>query len=147
MTRTRGIVALAVAAACLVAPPVEAAKRKPVTSTYGVLLPVPYPVEGSGGAHCSEGIDGLSRDLRKVTLPAAVGQLKVTLSGFVGDWVVEIYDAKGRVLAYGAELNLTSGTRQATYKKKKSAKETITLAVCNLGGTPQAIVSRTFFYV
>lgn len=143
---TKTLLALAVAAGCLAAPPAEAAKRKPVTAQYTVLLPVPYPVEGSGGVHCAEGIDGLSRDLRKVTLPAAVGQLKVTLSGFVGDWVVEIYDAKGRVLGYGAELNLTSGTRQASYKKKKSAKETVTIAVCNLGGSPQALVTRTFFY-
>ncbi|HWL36590.1 MAG TPA: hypothetical protein VNQ77_10375 [Frankiaceae bacterium] len=144
---TRTLVAIAVAGAvALTGVPADAAKRKPVTRTYDVLLPVPYPVEGEGGVHCAEGIDGLSRDLRKFTLPAAVGQLKVTLSGFKGDWVVEIYDAKGRVLGYGAELNLTSGTRQASYKKKRSPKETVTIAVCNLGGTPQGKVVWTFTY-
>ena len=122
------------------APP---SKPKPTTGSYAVVIPVPYPMEGAS-AHCTEGYDSLTRNTTKLALPAHKAKLDVVVSGFAGDWVVEIFDDKGRVLATGASLDLTSGSRQATYKKKKAVKETVTVAVCNFGGTPQGQVKWTF---
>lgn len=134
------LVAAATAHAASAAPP---PKPKPLRGTYPVVIPVPYPME-SAGAHCTDGYDDLTRDVTKLALPAYQARLDVVVSGFVGDWVVEVLDEKGRVVATGAALDLTSGARKATYKKKKAVKETVTIAVCNFGGTPQGQVDWTF---
>lgn len=114
----------------------------PVTGTYDVVIPVPHPVE-DGGVHCNQGLDDLTRHTQSVTLPRA-GVLDVKVSGFLGDWVVEVYDAKGRVLAYGASLDLQSGVREAKWKKKKAGAEKVSIVVCNFGGTPAGKVAYRF---
>lgn len=124
--------------------PADATHRKPMSGTYDVLIPVPHPVEDAG-THCNQGVDPLSRASSQVALPD-LGELKVKVSGFVGDWVVEIYDAKGRVLAYGATLDLVSGVREAKWRKKKGAAEKVLIFVCNFGGTPRGTVSWSYTF-
>ena len=142
--RTRAALLLVALVAASAAVPAEAAKRKPMSGSYDVLIPVPYPMEGPS-AHCTEGYDALTRSATKVTLPD-LGELKVEVSGFVGDWVLEIFDAKGRVLATGANLDLTIGKRSAKYKKKRSGAETVSIVVCNFGGTPRGTVAWTYVF-
>lgn len=134
-------VALLVAA---VAPSADAGPRKPVKGAYDVLIPVPYPMEGPS-AHCTEGYDDLTRSVVAMKL-LGTGELKVIVSGFVGDWVLEIFDEKGRVLATGATLDLTVGAREAKWKKKRSGAEVVKIAVCNFGGTPSGTVSWSYVF-
>lgn len=138
------LVTAAAASVALAAPAATAAKPKPISGSYDVAIPVPYPMEASNGSHCADAPDTLSRDARQMKLPGYTGKLEIGVSGFVGDWVIEVYDAKGRVIATGASLDLTAGARKATYKKKKAPAETVTVMVCNFGGTPTGTVAWTF---
>lgn len=142
--RTRAALLLVALAASAHALPAEARHRKPLSGSYAVTIPVPFPVEGAT-AHCTEGVDALTRSATKVTIPET-GQLDVKVTGFTGDWVLEVFDAKGRVLATGASLDPTSGVRTAKWKKKKAGSETVTLTVCNYGGTPTGQVDWTFAF-
>lgn len=142
--RTRTALVTAAAAAVALAAPAGAAKPKPISGSYDVTIPVPFPMEASNGSHCADAPDTLSRDARQMKLPGYAGKLAIGVSGFVGDWVIEVYDAKGRVLATGASLDLTAGERSATYRKKKAPAETVTVMVCNFGGTPAGTVAWTF---
>ena len=144
---TPGVVlAATVATAALAAPAVAAPrpKPKPISGSYGVTIPVPFPMEAANGSHCADAPDTLSRDARKVTLLSVPGRLDLRVSGFTGDWVMEVVDAKGRIVATGASLDLTTGERKATYKKKRSGAEAVTVMVCNFGGTPTGTVAWTF---
>ena len=136
---------LAAALLAVVVPSADAAKRKPMSGTYSVTLPVPYPLEGSSGNHCTEGVDGATRAAKNFKFPAQ-GAFDATMRGFAGDWVMELYDSKGRLVATAASLDLTSGTRTLKWKKKRAGSETMTLAVCNFGGTPQATVQWKFVF-
>ena len=151
MTR-RIVPLLVIAAVALAGTPADAAKRKPkpkpkpkpIVQSWDVTLPVPN-LAWEGDSHCGEGVDNVSRATKAVTVGGA-GDMTVPLSGFLGDWVVEIFDAKGRVLAYGAELSLTGEERVAKWKKKRAGKENVVVAVCNYGGTPRAHVDLKFVY-
>lgn len=141
MRRLAALPVLTLATALGVAP-AGASHRGPVTESWEVTAPLPYPVEGT--SHCADGPEGLSKGSRVVVLPDA-GTLVVELSGFLGDWVVELFDDKGKLLAAGAELNPTetAPVRKATYKKgKRGAK--ITVVACNLGGGPTGSLTSTF---
>ncbi|HEV2888783.1 MAG TPA: hypothetical protein VGX28_00245 [Frankiaceae bacterium] len=145
--RTPGALAAAALVAAGLAMPAAAApgpKPKPVGGSYDVLIPVPYPMEASSGSHCADAPDTLSRDVRTMGLKSSPGRLDLRVSGFAGDWVIEVFDAKGRVVATGASLDLTSGERKATYKKKRSGTEALTVMVCNFGGTASGTVAWTF---
>ena len=142
--RARTVLLLAALVVASPSLPAEAATRKPLHGSYDVLIPVPYPME-SPGAHCTEGYDDLTRSATKMTLPSP-GELEVDVSGFVGDWVLEIFDAKGRVLATGANFDLVVGERSAKYRKKRAAAETVTIVVCNFGGTPHGTVGWTYVF-
>ena len=138
------LLAVTVAAACAASPALAAPKPKPISGSYAVAIPVPFPMEASNGSHCADAPDGLSRDSRHMKLPAYVGKLDVQVSGFVGDWVIEIYDAKGKLLAYAASSDYTSGVRKTSYKKKKAPVEPVTVMVCNYAGSANGTVAWTF---
>ena len=124
--------------------PAEAKHKKPVVVSYEVTAPVPYPVEDT--SHCTAGIEGTTKNTRLITLPDS-GVLQVELSGFLGDWVLELFDAKGRMLAQAAELDPTNTApvRKVTYKKGSKGQK-LQIAVCNVEGGPQAKVKYTFTY-
>ncbi len=132
----------AVLAAAAVALPAAAAHQPPMRESYSVTAPVPYPVDGA--SHCSEGVEGATKNTRKVKLPTR-GVLEVELSGFLGDWVLELFDAKGKMLAQAAELDPTNTApvRKVTYKKATPG-QVVKIAVCNVEGGPTAKVSYTF---
>lgn len=142
---TRWISAALLAAAVLAAPAAEAAKPKPkpISGSYDVTIPVPFAVEGEDGSHCKDAPESLSKNSRKLTL-APAGKLTVRVSGIVGDWVIELYDAKGNRVAYAAAIDPTSTERTLSYKKKSVAKMTYTVMVCNVAGGPKGHVQWTF---
>lgn len=138
------VVAAALAAPAAAAPAAAKPKPKPISGSYDVAIPVPYPMEAANGSHCADAPDTLSRDVTKLTLLSVPGRLDLTVTGFVGDWVIEVFDAKGKIVATGASLDLATGERKATYKKKRPGAESVTVMVCNFGGTPAGTVAWTF---
>lgn len=130
--------------AVLVASPALAGHKAPVKESYDVTAPVPYPVEDT--SHCTDGVEGMTKNTRAVTLPDR-GVLDVELSGFLGDWVLELFDAKGRMLGQAAVLDPTdtAPVRKVTYKKGTPGQE-VRIAVCNVNGGPRAKVAYTFTY-
>ena len=139
--RASVVVLIAVVA---IAAPAAATHKPPISESYDVTAPVPYPVEGA--SHCSDGIEGTTKNTKPVTLPDR-GVLQVELSGFLGDWVLELHDAKGRMLAQAAALDPanTAPVRKLTYKKAMQGQK-VKIAVCNLEGSPRAKVKYTFTY-
>jgi len=103
---------------------------------------VPYPVDGA--SHCTGGIEGTTKNTREIKLPSR-GVLEVELSGFLGDWVLELFDAKGKVLAQAAAFDPTNTApvRKVTYKKATPG-QLVKIAVCNVEGGPTAKVAYTF---
>lgn len=139
------LVAASLAAACLVAPAAEAKHRKPLSGRYDLTLPVPFPGESSSGSHCQDAPEGVSKDTRVLTLPAA-GQFKLTLAGYTGDWVVELTDAKGRLVGSAGGVSTGASTMSVSYRKKSAKSEKLTVAVCNYLGTPQGRVAWIFTF-
>lgn len=119
------------------------AKPKPVTKSWEVTA-VPFPMDAA--SHCKEGVEGVSRSTRQVTLPAR-GVLVAELTGFHGDWVLEVYDAKGRMVGQGySPLNPGStGAAKVTYKKGAKGQK-LSIAACNFAGGPTATAKYTFTY-
>ncbi|HVE62269.1 MAG TPA: hypothetical protein VNB94_00510 [Mycobacteriales bacterium] len=122
--------------------PASAGHQPPVRESYSVTAPVPYPVDGA--SHCTDGLEGMTKNTRQVKLPSR-GVLEIELSGFLGDWVLELFDAKGRLLGQAAELDPTNTApvRKVTYKKATPG-QLVKIAVCNVEGGPTAKVAYTF---
>lgn len=142
LTRLAACMSVAVLAA--LSAPASAGHQKPLSESYDVTAPVPYPVEDT--SHCTGGIEGTTKNTKAITLPDK-GVLKVDLSGFLGDWVLELFDAKGRMLAQSAVLDPanTAPVRSVTYKKATKGQQ-VKIAVCNVEGGPRAKVAYTFTF-
>ena len=136
--------ASALLAVVLLAVPAAATHKKPISESYDVTAPVPYPVDGA--SHCSEGVEGLTKNTRPFTFPDR-GVLAIELSGFLGDWVLELHDDKGRMLAQAAQFDPanTDPLRKLVYKKG-APKQQVSIAVCNVNGGPTAAVEYTFTF-
>ena len=119
-------------------------KPKPVTQSWEVTA-VPFPMEAAA-SHCKEGVEGVTRGTRAVTLPGR-GSLVAELTGFHGDWVLEVYDAKGRMVGQGySALNPGStGKAKVTFKKGLKGQK-LSIAACNFTGGPTATAKYTFTY-
>lgn len=139
----------ALATAALAAP-ADAAPRKPITKTYEATAPTPDFTNLEPNATytvCNQTVPQ-SWHLHVFTAPAP-GKLKVTLSGYVGDWDLLLTDSKGTQLAAGDLLEpgtpTTPAEESATLKIKK-AKTKINIIACNFAGGPTATVKYTFTY-
>jgi hypothetical protein len=141
----RALLAVTAAVTLVVAPTAaQAAKRKPVSGSYPVFIPVPYPNESASGSHCEDAPD-LSRDLRTFAFPGA-GKLKVALSGTVGDHVIELFDHRGRLVATAGAGPGVDVTNTLTYKKKSRGSEKLTVGICNFAGGPEGHVTWSFTF-
>lgn len=145
MTTTRWVAVVATAAAVLAAPPADAAKRKPMSGSYPLTLPVPYPGESADGSHCREAPDGLSKHVQRITVPAP-GRFTFRLTQVVGDWVIELHDTRGRMLASGASSDPVAPERKLTFRHRSRAKATYLVMVCNFTGGPQGHVAWTYVF-
>ena len=142
----RAVAAAVAGLAVAVASPAAAHHRRPITETYQVTAPVPYPGDFRSQEHCAVGVEGLTRDTRALTLPDR-GVLEVELTGFVGGWVIELYDVHGRMLEQGAKWEPTNPApmRKLSYLNTKPGQH-VRIAACNVEGTPRATVSYTFTF-
>lgn len=135
--------------------PASAAAKKPITKSVDVLAPVPDPSNwaGQGGVAgysvCAQRIPN-SFQTFEFKAPA-VGKLKVTLTGFYGDWDVLVTDAKGTEITAGGSSGLSTpaapsdGDESATTKVKK-AGTTYKITACNWAGGPTGKLTYTFTY-
>lgn len=140
------LVAAVVTAGLVVVPAAEAAKRKPMSGSYDVQLPVPFPAESASGSHCADAPDGLSRNMKTLTLPSS-GKLKVALSEYAGDWVIELFDARGTLLSSAAGNGApVDAEATLTYRKKSRASQKLTVGICNFAGGPDGHVAWTFTF-
>ena len=143
--RTRALVAAALVAAFVATPPAEAKHRRPLKGSYDVRIPVPFPGEAASGSHCEEAPDGVSRNMKTLTLPSS-GKLKVTLTEWVGDWVVELFDSKNNFLTSAGALSTGDTSISLNYRKKTRTSQKVTIGICNFAGGPDGHVDWTFTF-
>lgn len=141
---TRWIVAAALVAASVGGTAADAApkakKPKPWHRTYDVSLPQPWVVGSMGTAtDCSSAPAGPSKHVTTVTLTHA-GKLDAQLKGHVGEWFLEIYDAKGKLLTSASSI----GTGHVVGLRHKGGKQSYQVAVCNYAGGPNGTVTLTY---
>ncbi|HVE98416.1 MAG TPA: hypothetical protein VNA12_04475 [Mycobacteriales bacterium] len=142
----RAVAAVSAGLAIAVASPAAANHRRPISETYEVTAPVPYPGDFMSPEHCAAGVEGVTRDTHALTLPDR-GLLEVELTGFLGGWVVELYDAHGRLLEQGAEFDPTNPApaRKLSYQNARPGQH-LRIAACNVNGGPNATVRYTFTF-
>ena len=129
--------AVSFAASAQAAPPKSFSK----TVEFTDATPDPSGNAASGNEnHCSGQLPRETPIELKVPGP---GIVDVAISGFQGDWSLQIQDAKGEVMG-GADVNPPNEFETASVRLKKAA--TILIAPCNLAGTPQATVKIDYKY-
>ena len=72
----------------------------------------------------------------------AAGKLQVSISGFTGEWALELRDEKGRVLAE-QDVSIPE-LEKLTIKLRKPA--VVSIRPCNLAGGPDGLISLVFSY-
>jgi hypothetical protein len=138
--RTLALLVVATVAATA-APGLAAPKPKPITQEVPFTDATP---DYSGWAvgpdsHCA-GL--LPREAPHEFQVPAAGSLKVSISGFTGEWALDLRDAKGNVLAETDVL----APEQETLTIKLRRPGVVNIAPCNLAGTPEALISLVFTY-
>ena len=142
------LVAIALASSAAAAPHAMAKPKplpKPIHAHYTVTDATPNPVlEGTAGSYCHGATpgDALGDEKGYPIKVTGKGTFEGTLSGVVGDWVVEIRDAKGNTL-YGDDVNPPSSE---SYYLTVAKAGTYTIWACNSNGGPTATVDITFTY-
>ncbi len=132
-----------------VAPAVPAAAEpRPIRSTYAVTAPAPYVLYTDGGKFgrfgCDQGIEGVHKETRSVTLPRR-GLLTVRVS-FYGDWDLYLLDGRGRpvdVAASGRYIDAHTGYETLAYRHR-GGQRTFQVVACNTFGHKDATVSYVF---
>lgn len=141
MTRMPLALIVIAAVAATAAPGAAAPKPKPITQEVPFTDATP---DYSGWAigtdsHCA-GV--LPREAAYEFKAPAAGSLKVSISGFTGEWALDLRDAKGNVLAETDVL----APEQETLTIKLRRPGVVNIAPCNLAGTPEALISLVFTY-
>jgi hypothetical protein len=150
--RTAAPIALAVLVA--VGPAAHAApKKKPITKKYTLTLnpaPVEVPLQETA---CQSTLrqPGVNLDVKEIKV-SGPGKLKVTVTGFTGDWDTSLYSSTGQLLSEGDGTSFpdnmstpAAGVDETlAYKSKKA--QTLMLRVCNYVGAPSATVTYTYTY-
>jgi hypothetical protein len=148
MNRRGTVAVLAVtalaAAGALPAFAAGATKAKPLKGTwsYTDVTPDPTPdasTSSNAGDHCHGKLPSAPSDVNSHTLKITrPGTLTVTTS-VVGDWALEIRDAKGNIVA-GDDAN-PPASEGALVALKKGAYAVV---LCNLSGAPTATADYSF---
>ena len=143
MKRIPVLALAAVAALSTTGSVAEAKHKKPIEKSYSVTAPTPDPTNWAGGSYsvCAQVVPQ-SFHVEEFAGPEP-GTIKVTLTGFQGDWDLLMTDDKGREVAAGGSSDL-GGTETMTYKMKKAG--TINIIACNWAGSPTATAKYVFTY-
>lgn len=145
--RTRILLATAltaVTATGAVAPAMAAKPKPPSNFTQNVTFSDPTPdptgnLNDDEADHCSGRLPQEAPISVKVPGP---GSLEVTLSGFQGDWSLQIKNSKGEIEA-GVDVNPPDAESTAVFFKKAG---TWLVLPCNMTGTPEAKVQIKYTY-
>ena len=132
---------LLTAALAATATPGAAVPKKPIEQQvpFTDATPDVTGLHPASDAHCNGFVPQEAPYAFKA--PAA-GKLKVSISGFTGEWALELRDEKGQVLA---EQDVSSPELESlTVKLRKPA--TVNIRPCNLAGTSQATIALLFTY-
>ena len=129
--------ALAVGVAA--APSLAAPKPKPITKSWTATAN-PDPTPNATGA-CTQDVPG-GEHVEQFEAPAA-GTLKVSITGFQGDWDLCVLDAKGAVV--GSSTGFVEATTETVQIKLKK-KTALQIVSQNGIGTPTANGTLTFTY-
>ena len=137
----RAPIALLLTAAVAATAPSAFAGPKPIKQevAYTDATPDVTGLHPASDAHCNGFLPQEAPHLFKA--PAA-GKLQVSISGFTGEWALELRDDKGKVLA---EEDVSSPELESlTIKLRKPA--VVNIRPCNLVGSSQAKISLVFTY-
>ncbi len=132
--------AAVIAAGVVATPSLAAPKPKPINQTVpfrDATLDPSGTAVGSDG-HCS-GL--LPREKAYAFQAPAAGTLKASISGFSGEWAMQLRDAKDKVLA---EDDVTGGFETLSVKVRKPG--VINVLPCNLAGTPDSVITLVFTF-
>lgn len=140
--RYLAIVGLAVIAAA--GTPAHAASKKPIVKNYTFTDRTPDPTidafSGAAGS-CSLGKLPMEKPI-PFKVPAA-GSISAEMSGYTGDWAIEILSPQGEMLSSGdGQTPLTLDSASTKVKKPGTYK----IFPCNITGTLTANVKVTFKY-
>lgn len=132
---------LLIPSVALAAPSFAGPKPKPIKQTvvFTDATPDPSGVAVGSDGHCS-GL--LPREAPIAFKAPAAGKLEVSISGFSGEWALQLRSDKDVVLA--ADDVPPPSFETLSVKVKKPT--TINVLPCNLAGTPDAVVQITFTY-
>ena len=141
MTRLPLVLMVTAGLALSAAPGAAAPKPKPIAQEVPYTDATPdYSgwVVGTD-SHCA-GL--LPREEPYAFKAPAAGTLKVSISGFTGEWALDLRNDKGAVLA---ETDVLAPEQESlTVKLRKGG--VVNIAPCNLAGTPEALISLLFTY-
>ena len=119
------------------------AKPKAVKGSWSFtdVTPDPTPDADTGGAssHCHGKLPAAPVDVNAHPFKAAGAGTLTVISTVVGDWAMEVRDAKGNVVA-GADANPPASESVALVLKKGA----YSVVMCNLSGAPTASATYTF---
>jgi hypothetical protein len=150
MNRRGTVAALSLAAIGVagVVPAVAApakAKPKPLKGTWSFTDTTPDPsgnAESSDSMHCRGKLPAGPADVNTHVLKVKRTGTFTVLSSVVGDWAMELDDAKGNIIT-GDDENPPSSEGIAGITLKKG---TYKVVMCNLEGAPTASADYTFKY-
>jgi hypothetical protein len=150
MNRRGTVAALAIAAVGVAgAVPALAApgktKPKPLKGTWSYTDTTPDPsgnAESSDSMHCRGKLPAGPADVNAHKLKVKRTGTLTVQSSVVGDWALELDDAKGNVVA-GDDENPPASEGLAGITLKKG---TYSVVLCNLEGAPTASADYTFTY-
>jgi hypothetical protein len=146
LSRYAALAGLAVVAAGMT--PATAATKKTIVKNYTFTDATPDPtidgvsqVPNGPTGSCSKGL--LPKE-KAITFKApAAGSLEAGISGYTGDWAIEIQDSHGQVLSSGDGGTPLTLESTATKVKKPG---TFLILPCNISGTFSAKLRVSFKY-
>ena len=121
------------------------AKPKPLKGTWSFTDTTPDPsgnAEGSEALHCNGKLPASPADVNTHTFKVTGTGTFAATGHVVGDWAIQLLDAKGHVI-FGDDVNPPASEAVAPMVLKKG---TYSLVLCNLEGAPTATADYTFKY-
>ena len=139
--RRAALAVLLIPSLVLAAPSFAAPKPKPIKQTvpFRDATPDPSGIAVGSDGHCS-GL--LPREAPIAFKAPAAGKLEVSISGFTGEWALQLRNDKDAVLA--AQDVPPPDFEKLSIKIRKAT--TINVLPCNLAGSTEAIVDIIFTY-
>ena len=144
-TAALGMVAIAAAAATPALASPAKSKPKPLKGTWSFTDTTPDPsgnANSSEAMHCNGRLPASPADVNAHTFKVNGTGIFTAASHVVGDWSIQLRDAKGNVLT-GDDVNPPASEGIAGMTLKKG---TYSLVLCNLEGAPTATADYSLKY-